>query len=78
MQEDGFQVVTDIYGQYRMDYDANKKCKYLIIFSCVGFATNKKEKEKIGKAKKTTRRTSKREARRGSIKEMINILVTIH
>lgn len=78
MQEDGFQVVTDIYGQYRMDYDANKKCKYLIIFSCVGFATNKKEKEKIGKAKKTTRRTSKREVRRGSIKEMINILVIIH
>jgi|694.fasta_scaffold124257_2 hypothetical protein len=30
MQADGFQVVTDIYGQYRMDYDANQKCKYII------------------------------------------------
>ena len=28
LQEDGFQVVTDIYGQYRMDYEANKKCNY--------------------------------------------------
>lgn len=31
MQADGFQVVTDIYGQYRMDKEANDKCKSFVI-----------------------------------------------
>ncbi len=31
MQADGFQVVTDIYGQYRMDKEANEKCNYFLI-----------------------------------------------
>ena len=31
MQEDGFQVVTDIYGQYRLDREANEKCNYAVM-----------------------------------------------
>lgn len=31
MQADGFQLVTDIYGQYRMDYEANQKCNIIFI-----------------------------------------------
>lgn len=54
MQSDGFQVVTDRFGQYKMDFEANKKCIIIFILSCWGFAANQKEKKKRIKRKKKT------------------------
>lgn len=45
MQADGFQLVTDIYGQYRMDYEANQKCNIIFYFSCLEFASDQEAKK---------------------------------
>lgn len=57
MQKDGFQVVTDIYGQYRMDYEANQKCTCALIFSCVGLTANQEEAQEGEKISEVTSRT---------------------
>lgn len=38
--------MTDIYGQYRLDYEANRKCKIYGLFSCGEFTADQKEAEK--------------------------------
>lgn len=70
MQSDGFQVVTDIYGQYRMDYEANKKCKIIFNFSCRRPSTNKEAKEK--RIEGTETETAIGTIERGDKNEMIN------
>ena len=47
MKEGGFQVVTDIYGQYRFDYDRNQQCKSLNNFRGVRSPPNQKEIKEI-------------------------------
>ena len=54
MQEDGFQVVTDIYGQYRLDREANEKCNYAVMrYSCSEFTSNQKAQKEQVKAGET-------------------------
>lgn len=37
LQDDGFNVVTDKFGQFKMDYDANQKCTLALMPSYIGF-----------------------------------------